>query len=138
MVILDYFVPSTYTEKLQVPEGLEPSKSEIRGWLISPLGVPIWVVLGASGPALLVYILLFMETHITELIIDKKDRKLKKGSGFHLDIVILCVLNIGCGFMGAPWMCAATVRSIAHVSAVTVMSRTHAPGDKPHIIDVKG
>lgn len=138
MVILDYFVPSTYTEKLQVPEGLEPSKSEIRGWLISPLGVPIWVALGASGPALLVYILLFMETHITELIIDKKDRKLKKGSGFHLDIVILCVLNIGCGFMGAPWMCAATVRSIAHVSAVTVMSRTHAPGDKPHIIDVKG
>lgn len=35
-------------------------------------------------------------------------------------------------------MCAATVRSVAHVSAVTVMSRTHAPGDKPHIIEVKG
>ncbi|KAK6629364.1 hypothetical protein RUM43_003181 [Polyplax serrata] len=137
MVVLDYFVPSTYTEKLQVPEGLEPSKSEVRGWVISPLGVQIWIAFAAVGPALLVYILLFMETHITELIIDKKDRKLKKGSGFHLDIVILCVLNIGCGFMGAPWMCAATVRSIAHVSAVTVMSRTHAPGDKPHIIDVK-
>lgn len=35
-------------------------------------------------------------------------------------------------------MCAATVRSVTHVSAVTVMSRTHAPGDKPHIVEVKG
>lgn len=40
--------------------------------------------------------------------------------------------------LGAPWICAATVRSVAHVSAVTIMSRTHAPGDKPHIIEVKG
>lgn len=44
---------------------------------------------------------------------------------------------MGCGFIGAPWMCAATVRSVAHVSAVTVMSRTHAPGEKPHLIEVK-
>lgn len=34
-------------------------------------------------------------------------------------------------------MCAATVRSIAHVSALTIMSKTHAPGEKPHIIEVK-
>jgi solute carrier family 4 anion exchanger 2 len=72
------------------------------------------------------------------LIINKKERRLKKGSGFHLDIVIVCIANVGCGFLGAPWQCAATVRSIAHASAVTVMSRTHAPGDKPHIIEVKG
>jgi solute carrier family 4 anion exchanger 2 len=72
------------------------------------------------------------------LIVNKKDRKLKKGSGFHLDIVVVCIANVGCGLLGAPWQCAATVRSIAHVSAVTVMSRTHAPGEKPHIIEVKG
>lgn len=62
---------------------------------------------------------------------------MKKGSGFHLDIVILCLTNIGNGFFGCPWLCAATVRSIAHVAALTIMSRTHAPGEKPHIIEVK-
>lgn len=71
------------------------------------------------------------------LIIDKKERQLKKGSGFHLDIVLICLINIISGFFGLPWICAATVRSIAHVSALTVMSRTHAPGDKPHLIEVK-
>lgn len=72
------------------------------------------------------------------LIIDKKERKLKKGSGFHLDIVLVCMMNMVCGFIGGPWLSAATVRSVSHVSALTVMSRTHAPGDKPHLIEVKG
>lgn len=74
----------------------------------------------------------------SRLIIGKKERKLKKGNGFHLDIVLVCLTNVACGMIGAPWMCAASVRSITHVSAVTVMSTTHAPGDKPHIIEVKG
>lgn len=141
MVLMDYLIPGTYTEKLKVPEGLSPSNPEVRGWIISPAGgsepIQWWVAFACVVPALLIYILLFMETHISELIIDKEERKLQKGSGFHLDIVLICFLNMGCGFMGAPWVCAATVRSVAHVSAVTVMSRTHAPGDKPHIIEVK-
>lgn len=71
------------------------------------------------------------------LIISKPERKLKKGTGLHLDIVIVCVTNIICGFFGLPWLCAAAVRSIVHTSALTVMSRTHAPGEKPHLIEVK-
>ncbi|XP_018336032.1 band 3 anion transport protein isoform X2 [Agrilus planipennis] len=140
MVFLDYLVPQTYTDKLSLPEGLTPSNPEIRGWIINPAGqngFPFWIVFAAGIPAMLVYILLFMETHICELIIAKPERKLKKGSGLHLDIVLICLINILCGLLGAPFMCAATVRSIAHVAAVTVMSRTHAPGEKPYIIEVK-
>lgn len=74
---------------------------------------------------------------ICRLIIDKKERKLRKGNGYHMDIVVVCLMNVGCGLMGAPWCCAASVRSLTHVSAVTVMSRTHAPGEKPHIVEVK-
>ena len=73
----------------------------------------------------------------SRLIIDKKERKLRKGNGYHLDIVIVCLMNVGCGLIGAPWCSAASVRSLTHVSAVTVMSRTHAPGEKPHIVEVK-
>ncbi|KAL5234886.1 hypothetical protein ACI65C_002296 [Semiaphis heraclei] len=141
MVAADYFNPTTYTEKLKVPEGLTPSDPTTRGWFISPSGLkgPVepWVPFVAIVPAILVYILMFMETHISELIIAKKERKLQKGSGFHLDIVLVNFINLMCGVIGAPWMSAATVRSVAHVSSLTVMSRTHAPGQKPHIIEVK-
>uniref|UniRef100_A0A2M4CSK8 Anion exchange protein n=1 Tax=Anopheles darlingi TaxID=43151 RepID=A0A2M4CSK8_ANODA len=136
-VLFDYSIPQVYTEKLSVPEGLSPSDTTQRGWLIPIGGVPGWVPFAAGVPALLVYILIFMETHISELIVDKPERGLKKGSGLHLDIVLLCFLNTLCGLFGMPWHCAATVRSVTHVSAVTIMSRTHAPGEAPHITDVK-
>jgi solute carrier family 4 anion exchanger 2 len=66
MVALDYLVPETYTEKLQVPEGLSPSSPDVRGWIISPDVTHVWIIFAAAAPALLVYILLFMETHICE------------------------------------------------------------------------
>ncbi|XP_065074363.1 band 3 anion transport protein isoform X5 [Ochlerotatus camptorhynchus] len=136
-VLVDYMIPQVYTEKLSVPEGLSPSDETRRGWIIPLGGVPGWMPFVAGIPALLVYILIFMETHISELIVDKPERGLKKGSGLHMDIVLLCFLNTVCGFFGMPWHCAATVRSVTHVSAVTIMSRTHAPGESPHITDVK-
>ncbi|XP_070520679.1 band 3 anion transport protein isoform X2 [Cardiocondyla obscurior] len=135
-VLIDYLF-MVKTEKLLVPEGLSPSVPG-RNWFVSPSGsVPLWMILACVIPALLVYILVFMETQISELIIDKKERKLRKGNGYHMDIVVVCLMNVGCGLMGAPWCSAASVRSLTHVSAVTVMSRTHAPGDKPHIVEVK-
>ncbi|KAF7271794.1 hypothetical protein GWI33_015378 [Rhynchophorus ferrugineus] len=141
MVFIDFMVPEIYTDKLNVPEGLSPSRPDYRGWLIPPGGMylplPTWVMFASVVPAMLVYILIFMETHICELILGKAERKLQKGGGFHLDIVILCITNIMAGFFGLPWMCAATVRSIAHANSLTIMSRTHAPGEKPHLIEVK-
>lgn len=62
----------------------------------------------------------------------------KGGSGLHLDIVLLTMINIGCAIFGGPWVCAATVRAVSHVSALVVMSTTHAPGESPKIIDVRG
>ncbi|XP_044570584.1 anion exchange protein 3 isoform X3 [Drosophila ananassae] len=136
-VLVDYLVPAVYTEKLVVPEGLSPSDPSKRGWYIGFNATSTWIPFACIVPALLVYILIFMESQISELIVDKPDRGLKKGSGLHWDIVLLCLLNCACGLFGMPWHCAATVRSVTHVSSVTIMSRTHAPGESPRIVDVK-
>ncbi|XP_020816601.1 anion exchange protein 3 isoform X5 [Drosophila serrata] len=136
-VLVDYLVPAVYTEKLVVPEGLSPSDPSKRGWYIGFNATSTWIPFACVVPALLVYILIFMESQISELIVDKPDRGLKKGSGLHWDIVLLCLLNAACGLFGMPWHCAATVRSVTHVSSVTIMSRTHAPGESPRIVDVK-
>lgn len=63
--------------------------------------------------------------------------KLHKGSGYHLDQLISGILTFVCSLFGLPWMCAATVRTIAHFSALSVMSRTHAPGEKQKLLEVK-
>uniref|UniRef100_A0A673CU10 Anion exchange protein n=1 Tax=Sphaeramia orbicularis TaxID=375764 RepID=A0A673CU10_9TELE len=141
MVLIDYGIQDTYTQKLSVPRGFSVTSPDKRGWIISPLGsngeFPIWMMFACCLPALLVFILIFMETQITTLIVSKKERMLVKGSGFHLDLLLIVVLGGSSALFGLPWMAAATVRSVTHVNALTVMSKAVAPGDKPRIQEVK-
>lgn len=52
-----------------------------------------------------------------------------KGSGFHLDLLVLVCMGGFSAFFGMPWLSAATVRSVTHANALTVMSK----GPKPEI-----
>ncbi|XP_056333445.1 anion exchange protein 2a isoform X1 [Danio aesculapii] len=141
MVLLDYSIKDTYTQKLNVPDGFSVTSPDKRGWLIHPLGsdgqFPIWMMGASILPALLVYILIFMETQITTLIVSKKERMLVKGSGFHLDLLIIVVSGGIAALFGLPWLTGATVRSVTHANSLTVMSKAVAPGDKPRIQEVK-
>ena len=49
------------------------------------------------------------------MIINKRDNKLRKGPGYHLDLLITGIMVIFCSLLGLPWLVAATVRSIAHL-----------------------
>uniref|UniRef100_A0A670KJD3 Anion exchange protein n=1 Tax=Podarcis muralis TaxID=64176 RepID=A0A670KJD3_PODMU len=141
MVLVDYSIRDTYTQKLSVPHGFSVTDPQKRGWVINPLGesqaFPIWMMVASALPAVLVFILIFMETQITTLIISKKERKLQKGSGFHLDLLLIVAMGGFCALFGLPWLAAATVRSVTHANALTVMSKAVAPGDKPKIQEVK-
>ncbi|XP_053732539.1 anion exchange protein 3 isoform X3 [Synchiropus splendidus] len=140
-VLVDYSIPDTYTQKLNVPSGFSVTSPDKRGWFISPFGdkqpFPTWMMGASVVPALLVFILIFMETQITSLIVSKKERRLVKGSGFHLDLLLIVILGAICPLFGLPWLTAATVRSVTHVNALTVMSKATAPGEKPMIQEVK-
>ncbi|NWR80457.1 B3AT protein, partial [Centropus unirufus] len=69
MALVDFLIKDTYTQKLKVPKGLEVTNSSARGWFISPMGenkaFPIWMMFASVVPALLVFILIFLETQIT-------------------------------------------------------------------------
>nr|XP_033773576.1 band 3 anion transport protein isoform X2 [Geotrypetes seraphini] len=137
MVISDFFITDTYTQKLSVPKGLDVSNSSLRGWFIPPFGVatdfPIWMMFATVVPALLVFILIFMESQITTLIVSKPERKLVKGSGFHLDLLLIVGMGGICALFGMPWLSATTVRTVTHVNALTVMSKPSSPGEKVQI-----
>ncbi|NXV39072.1 B3A2 protein, partial [Rissa tridactyla] len=141
MVLVDYGIRDTYTQKLSVPSGFSVTAPDKRGWVINPLGeksdFPVWMMVASGLPAVLVFILIFMETQITTLIISKKERMLQKGSGFHLDLLLIVAMGGFFALFGLPWLAAATVRSVTHANALTVMSKAVAPGDKPKIQEVK-
>lgn len=58
----------------------------------------------------------------------RKERGLRKGSGFHLDLLLSGLLMFVCGLMGLPWLGAGPVQSRAHLGTLTVRQRA-PPGE---------
>ncbi|XP_043500626.1 electrogenic sodium bicarbonate cotransporter 1 isoform X2 [Polistes fuscatus] len=136
MSLLDHFV-GIPTPKLEVPEEFKPTLDG-RGWMIWPFqNNPWWSAIVAILPALLGTILIFMDQQITAVIVNRKENKLKKGCGYHLDLFILAILIEICSVMGLPWFVAATVLSINHVNSLKLESECAAPGEKPQFLGVR-
>uniref|UniRef100_A0AAG5DWZ0 Anion exchange protein n=1 Tax=Anopheles atroparvus TaxID=41427 RepID=A0AAG5DWZ0_ANOAO len=137
MTLLDFFTRIA-TPKLDVPNEFKRT-IPTRGWIIMPFheSNPVWSSALAILPALLGTILIFMDQQITAVIINRKEHKLTKGCGYHLDLFVLsCLIQI-CTVMGLPWFVAATVLSINHVNSLKKESETAAPGEKPQFIGVR-
>ncbi|XP_077185028.1 electroneutral sodium bicarbonate exchanger 1 [Paroedura picta] len=136
LVLIDFLIriPSP---KLKVPSAFKPTRDD-RGWLINPIGPnPWWTVLAAIIPALLCTILIFMDQQITAVIVNRKEHKLKKGCGYHLDLLMVGLMLGVCSVMGLPWFVAATVLSISHVNSLKLESSSAAPGEQPKFLGIR-
>uniref|UniRef100_A0A8C7KSY6 Anion exchange protein n=1 Tax=Oncorhynchus kisutch TaxID=8019 RepID=A0A8C7KSY6_ONCKI len=125
------------TPKLIVPTEFQPTRPD-RGWVVMPFGKnPWWVYVASAVPALLVTILIFMDQQISAVIVNRKENKLKKGCGYHLDLFWVGILMAVCSFLGLPWYVAATVISIAHIDSLKMESESSAPGEQPQFLGVR-
>uniref|UniRef100_A0A8B9TGF1 Anion exchange protein n=1 Tax=Anas platyrhynchos TaxID=8839 RepID=A0A8B9TGF1_ANAPL len=121
MVLIDFLI-GIPSPKLHVPHMFKPTRDD-RGWLISPIGPnPWWTVLAALIPALLCTILIFMDQQITAVIVNRKEHRLKKGCGYHLDLFMVAVMLGVCSVMGLPWF---------------VASGCSAPGEQPRFLGIR-
>lgn len=108
-------------EMLAVPEEFETTSG--RGWFVNPLEAPKWVWAASAIPAVLVSILLYLDQNITVRLVNNPEYKLKKGSGYNLDLAVVGGLVGVCSMFGLPWMVAATVRSLNHVRSLNVIEQ---------------
>jgi hypothetical protein len=136
MTCMDYSIKDVYTQKMPELTSLEPTLHKERGWFVGPAGIHVAWMFGAVIPAVFVSILLFMETELTGIVLNKKENNLRKGAGYNLDLLVVGLVCGLCSFMGLPWICAAPVRSVSHKNALTVMSTTHAPGERAYVVKV--
>jgi len=87
--------------------------------LLVPLGaVPgPWRLL-AAAPALLLTTLFYLDMNITVRTVNAPRHRLRKPVAYHQDLGALAVITLGLSLCGLPWMCAATVQSLAHVRSM--------------------
>ncbi|CAG5123621.1 unnamed protein product, partial [Candidula unifasciata] len=137
MVLTDYLI-SIPTPKLEVPTKFKPTRDD-RGWFVNPISDknPVWLIFAAVLPAMLAVILIFMDQQITAVIVNRKENKLVKGSGYHLDMFVVAICIAICSVMGLPWYVAATVSAIAHIMSLRKESDCTAPGERPTFLGVR-
>ncbi|XP_069107602.1 electrogenic sodium bicarbonate cotransporter 1-like [Argopecten irradians] len=126
------------TPKLTVPSEFKPTRAG-RGWFINPISDtnPWWLMVASALPAILATILVFMDQQITSVIVNRAQHKLKKGGGYHLDLLVVAILIVILSLLGLPWYVAATVTAIAHVMSLKKTSECTAPGEKPTFLGVR-
>jgi sodium bicarbonate transporter 10 len=126
------------TQKLDIPTKFEPTTPSARGWLIAPFGKnSVVTIFLAIIPAMIATILVFMDQQITAVIVNRKEFKLKKSNGYHLDLFIVAVSIAVCSLLGLPWFVAATVLALTHVDSLKLMSENTAPGERPLFVGVR-
>ena len=75
-------------------------------------------VLTSMGLGFLMSILFFMEGNISASIVTNPQNKLKKGTAFHLDMLVIAVINAALSIFGLPWVHGALPHSPLHVRAL--------------------
>ncbi|XP_033761827.1 sodium bicarbonate cotransporter 3-like isoform X1 [Pecten maximus] len=137
MVLIDYFI-GIETPKLTVPDEFKPTKPG-RGWVVNPFSErnPWWLYIATVVPAILSTILIFLDQQITAVIVNRKENKLKKGVGYHLDMFVVAIVVGIHSVLGLPWYVAATVSALAHINSLKKESECTAPGEKPTFLGIR-
>jgi hypothetical protein len=123
-------------EHAKVPDSMGTTSG--RPWLVDLTAVPEWMWIAAIGPAILAVVLLFLDQNITTRLVNASHHKLKKGSGYHLDLFVVgLIVSIGSLF-GLPWIVAATVHSLNHVRSLADHQVTEVDGQRrENIVSVR-
>lgn len=137
MAAVAFWFTNVELEQLPAPSTFGTTSG--RDWLVDLSEAPMWARIAAAGPALLVAVLVFLDQHITARLVNSPDHKLKKGPGYHLDLLVIGCMVGCCSLFGLPWMVAATVRSLNHVRSLATFEEVVSRGGdtKERIIHVR-
>jgi len=89
-----------------------------RPWFANLGDLPGWAPFAAAGPAIMAFLLSYLDNGITWHLIMHKHNKLSHGEAYNYDLVINGVFNMINGFMGLPWLVATTVPCMIHLAAL--------------------
>mmetsp|Transcript_16694 Transcript_16694/g.21809 ORF Transcript_16694/g.21809 Transcript_16694/m.21809 type:complete len:608 (-) Transcript_16694:182-2005(-) len=141
-MVKEFLFSSVDTEQLSVPDRFQPSyqcctsscdtffpddcvdQAEAYGsrpWFVdfSDLNGKGHVPIVAAGPAILAFLLVFLDSGITWHLINHPNNKLKHGEAYNYDLVLNGLFNFVNGCLGLPWLVATTVPCIIHLNSLS-------------------
>jgi solute carrier family 4 (sodium borate transporter), member 11 len=139
-VISDYSLPlSVLINSLfgslvfQAVEIEEPPEPITEPWQFTDmLDLPVWAIFAAAGFGFLLSLLFFMDQNISSQMVNSPDNRLRKGSAYHWDMLVVAVINAVLSLFGMPWVHAALPHSPLHVRALADREKFYSNG---HLVE---
>ncbi|TWU05653.1 PTS sugar transporter subunit IIA [Stieleria varia] len=122
------------TLKVSTDVAASATDSADSSWMVDLWAVPNWVKLAAAGPAVLATVLVFLSQNITARLVNSPQNKIESGESYHWDLAVVGLLIGLASLFGWPWMVAATVRSLAHLRALSEFEDVTANSKSPEKI----
>jgi len=96
-----------------------------RPWLVNLFDVngKTSVIFIAAGPAVMAFILTFLDNGITWHIVNHPSNKITHGDAYNWDTVISAIMIAVNSILGLPWLVASTVPCIMHISAMQTTTK---------------
>jgi HCO3- transporter family len=139
--IQTFLFPQIKVETLAVPDKFEPTyqccdsscstffptdcsdqatSAGARPWFanLSDLNGKGYIPIAAAGPALLAFLLVFLDCGITWHLILHPSHKLAHGEAYNYDLILVAICNLINGCLGLPWLVATTVPCLVHLHAL--------------------
>lgn len=85
------------TEQFRISEGYSFERAQFES-------LPVSGIFGAMGLGFALSLLFFMDQNISAAMVNNPSNKLRKGSAYHLDLLVVGLLNAGLSVFGLPWM----------------------------------
>lgn len=105
---------------LQIPSSFWPDGINRTTWFVHPLGAnQAWTIILALIPGFLLSSLIFIEQQLCGRYINYQCTLLKKGNGYHLDLLIICIGVLVSSLLGLPFCVASVYLSISNVISLT-------------------
>ena len=92
-----------------------------RSWVVNLFDVngKSWIIFMAAGPAVLAFILAFLDNGITWHIVNHPSNGITHGDAYNYDTVVSAIMVAVNSILGLPWLVASTVPCIMHITAMS-------------------
>jgi hypothetical protein len=134
--------PNVEMQRLNVPERFEPTfnccnadcttfwpdecETQLepygtRPWFadLGDINGKAWLPFAAAGPALLSFVLFYLDNGITWHLLYNPSNNLQHGEAYNYDLFLNGFVNMINGLLGLPWLVATTVPCIVHLNNLT-------------------